>query len=190
MTSVSQRSAPDEELYHALKARQATALAVLFQRYGPIVYGLSLKMLKHPQEAEDLTQEIFLALWKNAPQNPTCRHFLSYLLTMTRSRAIDKLRSRSRRQRLHHSWSQEIKAVPPSPTPWDQVIGQEHAHSLRQAMAQLSERQRQILELAYDSGLSQSEIARQLDMPLGTVKTCTRQGLLKLRHLLSSTYTW
>lgn len=190
MTSVSPRSTTDEELYLALKTRQARALDVLFQRYGRIVYGLALKMLNHAQEAEDLTQDIFLALWRDAPRNPTCRHFLSYLLTLTRSRAIDKLRSRTRRHKLHQSWNQEAKAIAPSATPWDDAITQEHAHRVRQAMEELPDKQRQILEMAYDQGLSQTEIARQLNMPLGTVKTCTRQGLLKLRQLLSSTRVW
>lgn len=177
-------SLTDTELLHALKAKQPSALSTLYDRYGGIVYGVALKVLKNNQEAEDLTQEIFLALWKNLTFNPDRDHFIRYLIAMTRSRAIDKLRSRTRTFKLLQRWSQTATAETSTPTPFEQASLTERSHCVRQALTQLTEQQRQVIEMAYDRGLSQSEISQKLDTPLGTVKTWTRQGLLKLKQIL------
>ncbi|WP_055075575.1 sigma-70 family RNA polymerase sigma factor [Pseudanabaena sp. 'Roaring Creek'] len=79
----------DTDLLRSLKDRQMSALEMLYQRYGGVVYGIALKALKTPQDAEDLVQEIFLALW-NHPPNPEHSYFVRYLVTMTRTRVIDK----------------------------------------------------------------------------------------------------
>lgn len=174
----------DTELLHALKAKQAGALGILYDRYGQVVYGIALKVLQNQQEAEDLTQEIFLGLWCNATINPNHSHFLRYLIVMTRSRAIDKIRSRSRILKLLNRFGQTVTAETPSPTPVEQALLTERSLAVRSALTQLPDKQRQVIEMAYDAGLSQSEIAQQLDTPLGTVKTWTRQGLLKLKQIL------
>lgn len=174
----------DAELLNSLKKKQPEALGYLYDRYGSVVYGVALKVLQTQPEAEDLTQEIFLSLWQR-PVDPTKQgHLLRYLIAMTRSRAIDKLRSRSRNLNLVQRWGQTITAEMPAPTPVDQAVVSERSQQVRQALTQLSEQQRRVIELAYDVGLSQSEIAQQLQEPLGTVKSWTRQGLLKLRQLL------
>ncbi len=173
----------DAELFQALKTRQPEALGILYERYGSLVYGVALKILKNSQEAEDLTQEIFLALWRHVTYNPEHGYFLRYLITMTRSRAIDKIRSRGRNLKLLQRWGQTITAETSS-TPFEQASLTERSQHVRSALAQLSQQQRQVLEMAYDEGLSQSEIAQKLDIPLGTVKTWTRQGLLKLKPIL------
>jgi RNA polymerase sigma-70 factor (ECF subfamily) len=174
----------DAELLDSLKKKQPEALGWLYDRYGSVVYGVALKMLQNQLEAEDLTQEIFLSLWQR-PVNPAKQgHLLHYLIAMTRSRAIDKLRSRSRNLNLVQRWGQAITAEAPAPTLVEQAVANERSQQVRQALTQLSEQQRQVIELAYDAGLSQSEIAQQLHQPLGTVKSWTRQGLLKLRQLL------
>lgn len=84
-------SLTDEALFDALKKGNSYALNVLFNRYGRLVYGLALKILGNSQEAEDLTQDVFLALWRNASRYPDCRYFVRYLVSMTRSRSLDKL---------------------------------------------------------------------------------------------------
>jgi RNA polymerase sigma-70 factor (ECF subfamily) len=174
----------DAELLNSLKTKQPEALGHLYDRYGSVVYGVALKVLQSQPEAEDLTQEIFLSLWQR-PVDPTKHgHFLHYLIAMTRSRAIDKLRSRSRNLNLVQRWGQTVTAESPTPTPVDQAVVNERSQQVRQALTHLSEQQRRVIELAYDSGLSQSEIAQQLQEPLGTVKSWTRQGLLKLKQLL------
>ncbi len=184
MESFAPRHRTDEELFNALKARDQAALAALYDRHSRMVYGLGLKILKNPQEAEDLTQEIFLSLWKNAERNPDCRHCVSYLVTMTRSRSIDKIRKRGRQLKLLERWGRSEKTSQTTALPLDQALTGERSEQVRQALTQLPDPQRQVIELAYNQGLSQSEIANQLNLPLGTVKTRTRQGLLKLRQIL------
>ncbi len=177
-------SPSDATLLNALKAKQTTALRDLYTRYGSVVYGVALKVLQNQPEAEDLTQEIFLSLWQRPVDPEKHGHLLHYLIAMTRSRAIDKLRSRTRRLNLVQRWGQTVTAETPDPTPVEQAVFDERSQQVRQALTQLSDQQRQVIELAYDAGLSQSEIAKQLQEPLGTVKSWTRQGLLKLKQLL------
>lgn len=174
----------DAELFQALMTGQPEALGILYDRYGKIVYGVGLKVLKNSSEAEDLTQEIFLALWRHPPANITHGYYIRYLITMTRSRAIDKLRSRGRTQEFLARWKLTVTTETLASTPFEQAVLAERSQRVRSALAQLPEKQRQVLEMAYDQGLSQSEIGHQLGSPLGTVKTWTRQGLLTLKQML------
>jgi RNA polymerase sigma-70 factor (ECF subfamily) len=108
-----------------------------------------------------------------------------YLVTITRSRAIDKLRSRNRQIKLVEKWGQTMTdETAPEPTPFEQASFAERSGRIYNALLQLPEKQRQVIELAYNQGLSQSEIAKQINIPLGTVKTCTRQALIKLKRIL------
>lgn len=177
-------SSSDAALLDDLKAHLPAALGCLYDRYGSVVYGVALKVLQSQPEAEDLTQEIFLSLWQRPVDPAKHGHLMRYLIAMTRSRAIDKLRGKSRTLNLVQRWGQNVTAAPPAPTPVEQAVFNERSQQVRQALTQLSDQQRQVIELAYDAGLSQSEIAQQLDKPLGSVKTWTRQGLLKLKQLL------
>jgi RNA polymerase sigma-70 factor, ECF subfamily len=174
----------DATLLEDLEAKRPAALGYLYDRYGGIVYGVALKVLQNQPEAEDLTQEIFLSLWQRPVDRAKHGYLLHYLIAMTRSRAIDKLRSRGRKLNLVQRWGQSVIAEAPTPTPVDQAATNERSQQVRQALAQLSAQQRRVIELAYDAGLSQSDIAQQLNKPLGTVKSWTRQGLLKLKQLL------
>ncbi|MEA5623757.1 sigma-70 family RNA polymerase sigma factor [Nostoc sp. UHCC 0251] len=179
------QGATDEALFVALKNGDSAGLSVLFNRHGRLVYGLALKILADSQEAEDLTQEIFLTLWRKASSNPDCRFFVRYLVTITRSRAIDKLRARTRQLKLVERWGQTMtNEATAEPAPVEQASFAERSAQIYHALTQLPEKQRQVIELAYNQGLSQSEIAQKIDIPLGTVKTCTRQGLLKLKRIL------
>lgn len=177
-------SSSDAALLNDLEAHLPAALGCLYDRYGSVVYGVALKVLQSQPEAEDLTQEIFLSLWQHPVDPARHGHLMRYLIAMTRSRAIDKLRSRSRTLNLVQRWGQNVTAAPPAYTPVEQAVFNERSQQVRQALTQLSDQQRQVIELAYDSGLSQSEIAQQLHKPLGSVKSWTRQGLLKLKQLL------
>lgn len=177
-------SSSDAALLDDLKAHLPAALGCLYDRYGSVVYGVALKVLQSQPEAEDLTQEIFLSLWQRPVDPAKHGHLMRYLIAMTRSRAIDKLRRKSRTLNLVQRWGQNVTAAPPAPTPVEQAVFNERSQQVRQALTQLSDQQRQVIELAYEAGLSQSEIAQQLDKPLGSVKSWTRQGLLKLKQLL------
>jgi RNA polymerase sigma-70 factor, ECF subfamily len=181
-----QSALTDAELLHNLQLKQPEALKCLYDRYGGLVYGVGLKVLQNQPEAEDLTQEIFLSLWQRPIDPDKQGHLLRYLIAMTRSRAIDKLRSRTRNLNLVQRWGQNITAETTDPSPFDRAVVNERSQQVRQALTQLSDRQRQAIELAYDNGLSQSEIAKRLNEPLGTVKSWTRQGLLKLKQLLEN----
>lgn len=174
----------DTELLHALKAKQPLALTILYDRYGGVVYGVALKVLQNAQEAEDLTQEIFLALWRNLTVNPNHPHFLRYLIAMTRSRSLDKLRSRTRNLNLLQRFGKTVTAETSSMTPFEQASSTERSARVRNALAQLPDKQRQAIEMSYDEGFSQSEIAQKLNIPLGTIKTWMRQGLLTLKQIL------
>lgn len=172
----------DTDLYRALKAGKSAALGILYDRYSTLVYRLALRILANTQEAEDLTQEVFLTLWRSNNYNPDRGSMSSFLTTLTRSRAIDKLRSRGTNAKFLQRWSHMDS---PSPrTPFEEASLNQRSEYVRDALAQLPEKQRQVLEMSYYEGMSQSEIAKQLDIPLGTIKTWSRQGLLKLRQNL------
>lgn len=174
----------DAELFRALKTGQTSALGILYDRYCSLVYRLALRILANPQEAEDLTQEIFLTLWRSGTYDPTRGSLSSFLTTLTRSRAIDKLRSRGTNLKFLQRWRQAMTTETSSPTPFEVASLSQRSHYVQNALAQLPEKHKQVLEMAYYDGMSQSEIAKVLDIPLGTIKTWARQGLLKLRRNL------
>ena len=177
--------ASDAELIHGLRAGQQTALKILYERYSGLVYTLALKILQHSSEAEDLTQEVFLNFWQQERFDPDRAALSTYLSVITRSRAINKLESRSSRQRSLERLQQthaSDKLTPP--TPLEQASLAEQETTVRWALSQLAENQRKILEMNFYQGISQAEIAEQLKMPLGTVKTNARKGLIRLRELL------
>jgi RNA polymerase sigma-70 factor, ECF subfamily len=177
-------SQTDAELYRVLKDGQKSALGDIYDRYGKLVYGLALKILNNSQEAEDLTQEIFLALWRYRAYDPTRGSLGSFLSMMTRSRAIDKIRSRQSSLKSLERWSRTMSAETIPNAPFELASFTERSQQVRNALVQLSQEQRQVLEMAYYDGLSQSEIAQRLNIPLGTVKTRSRLGLLRLRQVL------
>lgn len=174
----------DADLFFALKAGRVEALGALYDRYSNLVYGLALRVLSNSEEAEDVTQEIFLSLWHKDTYNPMRGSLSSFLVTMTRSRSIDRLRSRNTKLKFLQRWKRISTAEGIAANPLEQVSMDERSQIIRDALARLPDSERQVLEIAYFEGLSQSEIAKRLDTPLGTVKTRTRQGLLKLKQHL------
>ena len=178
-----QAAMTDADLIEALRSGDTKELGLLYDRYGGLVYGLAMRILGNLHEAEDLTQEIFLKLHQGGTYNPRRGSLATYLTTLTRSRAIDRLRSRSNRRQILTRWQCDM-ANSSSNLPVEQLSLQERREQVRQALAQLSDSQRQVLELSYYEGLSQSEIAQRLQKPLGTVKSWARKGLLNLRDRL------
>jgi RNA polymerase sigma-70 factor, ECF subfamily len=177
---------PDVELIASLRQGTQNALSILYDRYGGLVYSLALKLLNRPDEAEHLTQDVFLNFWKQDKFDPTRAKLSSYLCLITRSRAIDKLRIRQSEQNSLPRLQQNTLPETDLPTPLDSVSLAEEQIIARESLAALSDLQRQIIELSYYQNLSQSAIAIQLDLPLGAVNTHARQGLIKLRQLLQS----
>ncbi len=173
----------DIEVFQALRSGNLEALGVLYQRYGEVVYRVALKMLANQQEAEDLTQEVFLYLHHGGKYDATRGSMLVFLLTLTRSKAID------RHRQIKAQWQRVQRWFHGFPTNeggslMDKIALKEMSDLVRGAIAQLPESHQQVLSMAYFDGLSQSEIASHLNMPLGTVKTYKSKGLLKLRELL------
>lgn len=158
------------------------ALAALYDRYRLILFGLTLRILHDRQESEDILQETFLQVWRRAGDFDATRgRAFTWLVTIARSRALDRLRSMGSRARL-------AEAAPPPEQIGDaaaDAFHSEQAEVVRRALAQIPIDQRQALFLGYFEGLTQSEIAARLGAPLGTVKTRMRTGLMKLRELLA-----
>jgi RNA polymerase sigma-70 factor, ECF subfamily len=174
----------DLEVLTALRQGDTNALGIIYDRYGAAVYRLALRMLANPTEAEDLTQEVFLAFWRGVAKYDVDRGtLLVFLLTITRSRALNRLKQQS----SQHNLQQRVGSYLPRT---DRQPGMESAtlaelqERMGSALQALPATQKQVLEMGYYQGKSQSEIAQELDLPLGTVKTRSRQGLLKLRQFL------
>ncbi|NER78356.1 MAG: sigma-70 family RNA polymerase sigma factor [Leptolyngbya sp. SIO1D8] len=177
-------NATDIVLLEAMQARQVEALREIYRRYGQLVYSLALRILNTPEEAEDLTQEIFLNLWQKNSYDAQRGSLGTYLTLVTRSRAIDRVRSQGARYRLMQRWDKATIADSSANGPLEQATLGEQAQRVREALSELTPSEREVLEIAYYEGLSQSQIARRLDIPLGTVKTRSRQALKKLRRQL------
>jgi RNA polymerase sigma-70 factor (ECF subfamily) len=180
--------ANDDRLMAALGDDTIEALERLYDRYSALVYSVALRILHDHVLAEDVTQEVFLRLWRR-PQSydPARGRFVSWLMSITRNRALDEQRRVSRRLRLEETGEGATDAVPSSDRFDDPVqaaaIGDERA-AVRAAMETLSPQQRRVIELAYFGGLTQVEIAALTNTPLGTVKTRVRLAMSKLRVAL------
>lgn len=174
----------DDELCRTLGVNGEVALGVLYDRYAALIYGLARAILADREDAEDLTHEIFIGLQRRCNFDPARGTLSAYLTTMTRSRALDRLRSRRRRQGALEHLEREGMTAPQPFTPPEQVSVDQYAARVREALARLPESQRRVLELAYYRGLSQSEIAAEISVPLGTVKTWSRRGVMSLREML------
>jgi RNA polymerase sigma-70 factor (ECF subfamily) len=182
--STAQSVPKDIDLYLDVRAGRTASLGILYDRYGRLVYGLAYRILNNAQEAEDLTQEIFLNFWHKGGYNPDRGSLSSYLIMMARSRSIDKIRARSTFRKFLDRWRKSMPTETYSNSPFEAASYNERSERVRVALGELSNNQRQILEMLYYEGLSQREIAERLDIPLGTVKTRSRLGLLKLRQTL------
>ena len=164
-------------------SRNEEALAALYDRYRVILFGLALRILKSREDAEDVLQEVLLQVWRRAVDFDAQRgRPFTWLVTLTRSRAIDRLRQMGARDRLVESAQQTLEQTS------DAILDtyrSEQRKVLHGALDSLPKDQGQILLLAYFEGLTQSEIAKRLDAPLGTVKTRMRSGMIKLKELLA-----
>ncbi|MBW4620524.1 MAG: sigma-70 family RNA polymerase sigma factor [Cyanosarcina radialis HA8281-LM2] len=172
----------DLELFQALVAKDPSALAALYDCYGDLMYSLALRILGNRQEAEDLIQEIFLSIWKQCNYNPARGSLRSFLMILVRSRAIDRLRAQKTVSKTIQQQQKESDRF--ASNSLEEAATDEISERVRNALAQLPEKQRRALELAYYEGLSQSEISQRLDAPLGTVKSWFRLSFAKMRQTL------
>jgi RNA polymerase sigma-70 factor, ECF subfamily len=176
------RPAEDRTVLDAVRRGDQRSLEELYRRHSPRLYALLLRMLRETADAEEVLQETFVDAWRRAGEYSASRGSVeAWLITIARSRAIDRIRNRGARLRLVKQSEQLASADAPQPEPPDV-----HAQTrLRRALGTLPPEQRRALELAYWDGLSQSEISRETGDPLGTVKTRVRLGLQRLAELLA-----
>jgi RNA polymerase sigma-70 factor (ECF subfamily) len=174
---------PDDDLVHAIARNDEGALAAIYDRYRLILFGLILRILHNREEAEDCLQEVFLQVWRRARDFDESRgRAFTWLVTIARSRALDRLRASGTRLRLATEVAQVTHDEVGDAA--EEAVQSEQAAIVREALAELPEEQRHALLLAYFEGLTQTEIAARLGDPLGTVKTRMRSGMIKLRELL------
>lgn len=173
----------DIHLLQGIAERDQRAFLALYERYGNLVYSLALRVVRHQVMAEEVTQDVFLKVWQQPTRwNPALGQFSSWLLTITRNAGIDRLRKERRHWTPTHDYSDllieagEKGTVGENPYWFDGLL-------LARLLQQLPTEQRQLIELAFYQGYTHSELADNLQLPLGTVKTRLRTGLQKLRAL-------
>jgi len=169
---------------HRVGRRDETALAELYDRFAATLNALALRILRDDADAEEVVQEALVHAWNRADSYDPGRSSVStWLVLVTRSRAIDRLRSRRVVDRTHDQVRHEV-SLHESPKGGRRVQDGERRQRVRAALRELPPEQRQVLDLAYYGGLTQSEIAQTAQIPLGTVKTRTLLAMKKLRSAL------
>jgi RNA polymerase sigma-70 factor (ECF subfamily) len=190
----------DAALLRLVTERRPEGLAALYDRHSPALLALARRILGGAGaegDAEDVVQEVFVHVWNNASRYDATRSSVStWLVLVTRSRAIDRLRHRQVVDRVHEAARHDVAAgdgtgVGPgpgytSPEGGEAVLTRERRERIRRELDNLPPEQRQVLEMAFYQGLSQAEIAARADLPLGTVKTRTLLAMKKLRSALRS----
>ena len=177
----------DAHLIEQIADQDQEALGNLYDRYSGLLLALSRRILKDPNDAEEVLQEVFLQVWHQAPRYDTRRSSVStWLVLITRSRSIDRLRSRQVVDRTLANLQQEKHESHTSPEGVAAVWMRQRRDRLRSEMQQLPPDQKQVLELAFFQGMTQSEIAESTKIPLGTVKTRTLLAMKKLRKALQA----
>ena len=183
-------TAPTAALLPAVARGDAVAFEALYDRYSSMIYALLLRILCNADDAQEVLQETFVKAWTNAKMFDVVRGSeIAWLISIARSRGIDRLRSRKIRVEREDEAGREISvhsAFVEKTTGADSAIQSQERTAVRGALAELPDAQRIALELAYFEGLSQSEIAARLSEPLGTIKTRMQLGMKKLRERLQA----
>ena len=173
----------DAALVRRLLQRDVSAFEELYDRHSRLVYALALRILQQATTAEEIVQDVFLQLWRNASQYDRSRGpFVPWLLTLARNRALDRLRLKSERQRRREEQAEELPSVVAIPDFEGALDEKRRAVRVREVMSSLNPQQKRAIELAYFEGLTHTEIANALNEPLGTVKSWIRNGLLRLKE--------
>jgi RNA polymerase sigma-70 factor, ECF subfamily len=177
----------DATLVDRLLQKDVGAFEELYDRHSRIVYALVVRILQQSPTAEEVVQDVFLQLWRNAAQYQAGRGpFVPWLLTLARNRALDHLRLKSERQRRREDQTEELPAISQAPEYEKALDEKRRAERVRSLIGTLSAPQKKAIEMAYFEGLSHSEIANALHEPLGTVKSWIRNGLLRLKEGLQT----
>ncbi len=161
-------------------AGDEVAFAAMYDQLAPTVFGVARRVLRDPSQAEEVTQEVFTEIWRLATRFDAGRGSVrSWAVTIAHRRSVDRVRSeQAHRDRQNRDAAVDFAA---DPTPEDTAVDSEDRERARAAMADLSDAQREALELAFYDGLTHVQIADHLGIALGTVKTRIRDGLIRLR---------
>lgn len=177
------------DLLARVAKRERAAFEQLYDRYSNIIYATAMKFLKEDADAQDVVQDVFIQIWDKAKlYDPAKGKPLTWALTLTRNRSIDRIRAIQRRTRLRDDFEKET-VVDESAGVREALFcvdASEKSQILRDAVGRLSPEQRNVIELAFFSGFTQSEIADRLGEPLGTIKARARRGLMKLKEILGT----
>ena len=188
LTGRNAANSDDFFLMQAIAKGDRDALSLLYDRHAPLLLAICRRVLKDANEAEDVLTDVFFEVWSKADRFDSVRGSpVTYLVTLSRSRAIDRQRSRNSRPKITSDFTDAGALIDPVSNPSDSMYLRERQQQVRQALAGLDPAQREAVECAFYEGLSHSEIAQKLNRPLGTVKTYIRQGLIRLRESLRIT---
>ena len=178
----------DAEAMRRMAAGDGGALAELYDRHGRAMFSLAVRILRDEGDAEEIVQDVFAQAWRQASRYDTTRGaVVAWLLMMTRSRAIDRLRARRGQPPLEGDHPSALRNAADTAPPVDlALLTADDISRVRAALDALPDAQRMAIELAFHEGLTHTEVAERLDQPLGTIKTRIRAGLLRLRAALPS----
>jgi RNA polymerase sigma-70 factor (ECF subfamily) len=178
----------DFVLMEGIARRDPTALSRLYERHSTVVYTLCLRILRDPGMAEDAMIDVFHELWQRAERYNAARGTpIAYLLTLTRSRALDRARTKGAHptSALHENSDAQSRPAEGA-DPLQSALEDERRSFVKQALEKLDPKYREVMECSFFEGLSHTEIALKLQKPVGTVKTYLRRGLIQLRDILRS----
>ena len=173
----------DEDVAAAFSGGRPDALALVYERFGPLIYSIALRSLGARSDAEDVTQQVFVSAWRSRATFDRGRGTLGgWLVTITRNKVADALRERQRDSRVLLQVAGGAAVTAPE-APSDRVVDR---IVLADELAQLPESQRLVMVLAFYSDLTHEQIVHVLGLPLGTVKSHIRRGLQRLRSRLEA----
>ena len=172
----------EEELVSLLKSKSEKAFSVIYDSYSAALFGVINRIITDEEQAADILQETFVKVWKRAEQyDPSKGRLFTWLLNIARNSAIDVTRSKQyKAEKKNQSLQNSVKNINRSHStgPGTDHIG------LKEVVAKLNPEQKQMIDLLFYGGFTQEEVAKELNMPLGTVKTRSRSAISKLRELL------
>lgn len=178
--------ARDSDLATRLTSGDEAALREVYRAFAPAVFGLAMRVLSNQLLAEEVTQDVFVRLWEQPDRfDPVRGNLRSFLLAMTHSRAVERVRAEDSMRRRHES-AQREPVVAPDDDPSRDLVAHDVRHAVQAALATLPDDQRVAIEMAYYQGLSYREVAVALSEPEGTVKYRIRMGMQKMRAALQA----
>lgn len=173
-------------LIRRVAAGEETALAELYDRTSSLVHAVARRVLMDQSAAEEITIDVYTQVWRQVANYDESRgSVVSWLSTLARSRAIDRLRSTATHRQRSEALDEVIELVDPNHSPEELSSLSERRRIVQRAMSEITEEQREAIEVAFFQGLTHSEVANKLGQPLGTIKTRIRTGMLRLRELLA-----